>query len=103
MLFGRLPDLHVYPPKGLLREDSLASGALWLPGWFERDGVAHDAELFDGAAFGFVWVAAGVEVRSGVGVEGAGGGHGPDRGEHGVFDGDDCLPRCTARGDAAGL
>ena len=32
------------------------SGALWLPGPFERDGVAHDAELFDGAAFGFDWV-----------------------------------------------
>jgi hypothetical protein len=45
--------------------------------------------LFDGATFGFLGVAPGVEVASGVVIEGTGLGHMPDRGQHGVFDGDD--------------
>lgn|GEM_PF-5452474 len=42
------------------------AGALVLPGGLEGDLVAHEAQLFDGAAFGFVGVAAGVKVSSGV-------------------------------------
>ena len=41
------------------------AGALRLPGGLEGDWVAHEAELFAGAAFGFAWVAAGVEVGCG--------------------------------------
>jgi hypothetical protein len=52
--------------------------------------------LVDGALFGSVRVSLGIEVGSGVLVEGAGGGHGPDRDEHGVFERDDRLGGATA-------
>src|SRR5680860_1831615 len=57
----------------------------------------------EGAAFGSVRVQPGVEVGAGVVVEGAGGGHVPDRDEHGVLDSDDRLHRSTAWRDASVL
>ena len=46
-----------------------------MPGRFECDGLVRKAELFEGAPFGLVWVAATVGVGSGVVVVGAGLGH----------------------------
>jgi hypothetical protein len=76
------------------------AGALLLPSGLEGDLVAHPAELFDGAVFGFVGVESGVEVCTRVVVEGAVGAHVPDRGEYGVLDRDDCFDRSASGGDA---
>src|SRR6476469_2116414 len=69
----------------------------------EGDVVAHGLELSDGFGACFFGVEPGEVVRSGVEVGGIGGGHVPDRDEHGALDGDVCCERAAATGDPAVL
>src|SRR5664279_4518443 len=67
----------------------------------EGDVVAELSQLVQGALFGLVGVASGVVVPAEVGVGDVGGEHVPDRGEQGVFDGDEGFHRAAAGGDAS--
>src|SRR5215207_1391169 len=60
-------------------------------GGVEGDVVAESLELTECVSLESFGIAVGEVVRAGVVVEGAGVGHGPDRGQDGVLDGDECL------------
>jgi hypothetical protein len=60
-------------------------GPFELPGGLQGDVVAHGAEWFDVAVFGFGGVESAVEVRAWVVLNGAGGANVPDCREYGVL------------------